>query len=85
MHGDEFRAVALAELSTKLRLKLALGALQAAAAVARQRCRLLMLLDACDERDLQREVFGQPFSSRPHMGSAYTHPDVLLRSSRDTS
>jgi len=57
-HSDEFRAVALAELATKLRLKLALRALQAAAVGAQQRRRLLARLAVCDDRDSERGTFG---------------------------
>ena len=57
-HGDEFRAVALAELAAKLLLKLALRALRAAAVGAQQRQRLLARLAVCDDRDLERGVFG---------------------------
>ena len=57
-HGDEFRAVALAVLATKLRLKLALRALRAAAVGAQQRERLLARLAVCDDRDSERRAFG---------------------------
>ncbi len=77
MHGDEFRAVALAALATKLRLKLALTALRAAVVLARQRRRLLMLLDACNERDLQRDVVGQLLPVPPHRSQSQHRTDVL--------